>query len=51
MEGARGLVQARFLVAVLLLEMLGAQEQSLTPQQLRWHVHYDLAKKVFAGKS
>jgi hypothetical protein len=39
MQGAGGVVQARFVVAVLLLEMLGAQEQALAPQDLRWWFH------------
>jgi hypothetical protein len=34
MQGGGGFVQARLVVAVLLLEMLGAQEQALAPQDL-----------------
>jgi hypothetical protein len=45
-KGAGGVVQARLVVAVLLLEMLGPQEQALAPQHLRWWFHGCLLRSV-----
>jgi hypothetical protein len=39
MQGARRLVEARLVVAVLLLEVLRPQEQPLAPQHLGWDAH------------
>ena len=46
MQGAREIAQAALVIRILLLEMLGAQEQPLSPEHLCCPVHIHLMRSA-----